>query len=118
MGIEPGLGAGAERLHVSGKLRNECICAVEIIGGPHRLELTSGVNRVRHTERHDRTSELVRGGAQRRAVASVDRRSHGVDLYRNRLHEEFREVANERFVAVFVEQDSRIEGRHRLNCTQ
>lgn len=118
MGIEPGLRAGAQRLHISGKARNECICAVEISGGTHRLELTSGVNGVRYTERHDRASELVRSGSQRRAVARVDRRSHGVDLHRNRFDEEFREVANQRFVAVFVEEDGRIEDRHRVNCTQ
>jgi hypothetical protein len=60
----------------------------------------------------------VRGGPQGRAIASVHRRSHCVNLHRDCLNEEFREVANKRFVAVFVEQDSGIEGGHELNCTQ
>jgi len=114
MGIEPGLGAGAQRLHVSDELRNECIRAAQITGRTHHLEPSSGVDGVRDTERYDRASELVRGGAQRRPIAGVNRRSHRVNLHRNRLHEKFREFSNQHFVTVLVEQDSRIEGHHHL----
>lgn len=118
MGFEPGLRARAERLHVSGKLRNECRCPAEITRSTHCLEAASSIDRVGDTERDDGSSKLVRGGPQRRAVASVHGRSHGVNLHRDGLHEEFREVANECFVAVFVEEDAGIEGGHRSNCTQ
>src|SRR5215813_10866356 len=95
MGIEPGLCARAQRLHVSGELRNECIRAAEITGRTHRLEPSSRVDGVRDTERHDRAPELVGGGPQRRPIASVHCRSHRVNLHRNRLHEQVRALASQ-----------------------